>query len=161
MPGGDYRAVLQQRGVEMMPGEIVDDAGAVLGTHLGIERFTVGQRRGLGVAFGEPRYVLRIEPAARRVVVGPRSALGCGGLIASKLTWMRWPGLAAGESRRALAQIRYHHRPAPALVEGLEGGRIRVEFDEPQSAVTPGQALCLYGADGGVEGGGWIDGPVD
>jgi len=158
VPGGDYREVLRRRGAAFEPGEVADADGRVLGHHDGTVGFTIGQRRGLGVATGEPRYVIRIEPKDARVVVGSRADLLRAELTASRATWMRCPGLASGESLAAWARIRSHHVPARATVTGTDDpSRVHVRFHEPQSAVTPGQALCLYGEDGAVEGGAWID----
>ena len=132
-------------------GPIVDEDGSTLGRHDGIEAFTIGQRRGLGIAVGQPRYVVQIEPATRTVTVGPRSALDRAGLEAARFNWQ-----AAARPTRCLAQIRAQHRAVPATVEPLPSGRVRVRFDVPQPAVTPGQVVTLY-EDDLVLGGGWID----
>jgi len=157
VPEGNYREVLAKRGVAERPGEIRDTSGAVVGEHRGIHQFTIGQRRGLGVAVGAPRYVVELDPETNQVVIGDRDALLQSTLTASRVCWMRHAGLAPDQELRALGQIRYHHTPAAATIRGLAGGQVALTFDEPQSAITPGQALCLYDADGAVLGGGWID----
>jgi tRNA-specific 2-thiouridylase len=125
----------------------------VLAEHDGIERFTVGQRKGLGFAAGQRRYVLRIVPGDNDVVVGPREELLSGELEASAVNWLLEAPPA--EPLACQAKIRYRHAAAPARVTAVPGGRAKVEFEVPQSAVTPGQAVVFY--DGPrVLGGGWI-----
>jgi tRNA-specific 2-thiouridylase len=138
------------------PGPVVDRLGKVLGEHAGIARYTVGQRKGLGIAAPEPLYVLALDAARNAVVVGPRSALGAGGLIADDLNWVAVPGLTG--PRRAACRIRYRHREAPALLTPA-GDAVLVQFEEPQPAVTPGQSAVFYDGDavlgGGVIHEGW------
>ena len=156
VPGDDYAAVVERRAAAPIPpGPIVDTAGRVLGRHAGIHRFTVGQRKGLGVSARAPLYVVRIDAATQSVTVGPRAALERRALHASRVNWIAG-GPPAGPLR-ASVQIRYRHPAAPASVDPLGEGRVRVEFDAPQPAVTPGQAAVFYGGDE-VLGGGWIDG---
>jgi tRNA-specific 2-thiouridylase len=134
-------------------GEFVLTSGEVVGTHDGIEGFTVGQRKGLGIALGEPKFVVRIEPATNRVVLGDRAELAQGSLAAAATNW-----LVPIEDipRKCEVQIRYNTRPVAASVEILPGKRILVEFDEPQYGVAPGQAVVCY--DGmRTLGGGWIE----
>ena len=133
------------------PGVIRDAEGQVLGEHSGIEGFTVGQRRGLGLGGGPPRYVLRIVPDERAVVVGSDDDLLRGSLDARGATWM---GAAPTGPFDADVRIRYRHEGAPATVFPVEGG-FRVEFREPQRAITPGQATVVYDGDE-VRGGGFI-----
>ena len=128
-----------------------------LGRHEGIEGFTIGQRRGLGVAVGEPRYVVQIEPSTQTVTVGRRSSLEKAGLEASKFHWHIEP--PEGPTR-CLAQIRARHKAVPSTVEPLTDGQARVIFDESQSAVTPGQVVAVYEGDL-LLGGGWIDRGLD
>ena len=132
---------------------IVDERGRVLGRHAGIHRFTVGQRKGLGLSARSPLYVLELRADDRQVVVGPRSALERTTLTASGVNWMIDPPTAP---RRVAAQIRHHHVPAPAAVLAIGDDRADVVFDVPQIAVTPGQAVVFYDEDV-VVGGGWID----
>ncbi len=166
VPDGDYRAFVRARRPEQASdGMIVDEEGNVLGQHEGIEGFTIGQRRGLGIAVGAPRYVVQIDATSRTVTVGQRTALDRTGLEASR---MNWQGPVPREPIRCLAQIRARHRAVPATVEpiGELGGagdqgqagaaRVRVRFDKPQQAITPGQAVSLY-QDDLVLGGGWIE----
>ena len=134
-------------------GPIVDEDGAVLGEHAGIEGFTIGQRRGLGIAVGAPRYVVQIEPSSKTVTVGRRESLERTGLVASRFNWQ---GPAPEGPSPCLAQIRARHQAVPSVVEPLGEGRVRVVFDVPQPAVTPGQVVTLY-QDDLVLGGGWID----
>ena len=153
IPDNDYAGFLERyRGKHDTAGEIVDTTGAVLGKHEGYERYTVGQRKGLGLAFGEPRYVVRLEPETRRVVIGTREELGCHTLEGDRFNWL----IDSVPSKfRCEAQIRYGHRAAPAEAEIISEDRVKVTFDEPQFAAAPGQAVVLYSEDR-VLGGGWI-----
>jgi tRNA-specific 2-thiouridylase len=157
VPDDDYLEFVRARrpGIDTS-GAIVDQEGAELGRHSGIEGFTIGQRRGLGIALGEPRYVIQIEPLSNTVTVGPRQALERAGLEASRFNWQ---APVPTEITPCLAQIRARHHAVPARVEPLEGDRVRVHFDTPQPAVTPGQVVALY-HDDLVLGGGWIDAPL-
>ena len=159
VPDGDHGALIRRRRPKLAKvGRIVDTAGNVLAEHEGIANFTVGQRKGLGFAAGRRRYVLRIVPAEHQVIVGDREELLSAGLIASRINWLMDEPPAG--SLRCTAKIRYRHTPAPATVRTQPDGRARVDFVEPQSAVTPGQAVVFY--DGPrVLGGGWIDEPIE
>src|SRR5262249_46371575 len=136
-------------------GLVVDEQGRVLGGHSGIHRFTIGQRKGLGLSRsrdGAPLYVLALRPAEKQVVVGLRSSLERTSLTASGVNWI------VGEPSqpiRAGAQIRHRHQAAPATVGALADARADVTFDDPQIAVTPGQAVVFYDGET-VLGGGWI-----
>ena len=150
--------VVDQTGGELS-GEIVTTDGTVVGTHPGIERFTIGQRKGLGVAMGEPYFVVRIQTEDRRVVIGKLDELGRAELTASDTNWLAQPSedsLDADGQFRCLAQIRYNSQAKPATAKLLPEGRLQVEFDEPQNGVAPGQAVVCYDGDQ-VLGGGWID----
>jgi tRNA-specific 2-thiouridylase len=139
---------------EMPSGAIRDREGHVLGRHEGVHRFTIGQRKGLGLATGIPLYVVGIDAEDASVTVGPREALERGALTASRVNWIS--GQTPASPIRAAARIRYRHREAPATITPLGDGRASVAFDTPQSAITPGQAVVFY--DGEVVlGGGWID----
>jgi tRNA-specific 2-thiouridylase len=156
VPDGDHAGLIRRRRPESATaGRIVDTAGNVLAKHAGIEHFTVGQRKGLGFAAGQRRYVLRIVPESRDVVVGDRAELLAPGLVASRVNWLV-EGPPAGPLR-CEAKIRYRHPATPSTVTALADGCARVEFDEPQSAVTPGQAVVFYHGPR-VLGGGWIEG---
>ncbi len=155
---GRYDEFVKKRlGEADRSGEFVDPQGNVLGRHPGIDGFTIGQRKGLGIALGEPRYVVAIEPDTRRVVLGERSDLDRSTLTAAEANWI--VELPVGEPIRCEAQIRYNSAASPATVELLDGGRFRVTFDEPAQGVTPGQAVVCYSdtEPDRVLGGGWID----
>jgi tRNA-specific 2-thiouridylase len=148
--------VRSRRGDVDMSGEIVTTAGAVVGTHPGIERFTVGQRKGMGVAMGEPYFVVRIEPETRRVVIGKKEDLARSELTAQQCNWLLDTTPSPGETFRCTAKIRYNSQRVPAQAEVLAGNRLRVTFDEPRYGVAPGQAVVCYDGDR-VLGGGWIE----
>jgi len=155
VPDGDYAAFIdKKRGDLDEGGAIVSQSGAVLGRHGGVHRFTVGQRKGLGIAAAEPMYVLQLRPSERTVVVGPRPELERTTLTASEVNWIAGPSPA--ERLRITAQIRHRHQPAAATVRALDGNRAEVRFDSPVTAITPGQAVVFYDGDV-VVGGGWID----
>jgi tRNA-specific 2-thiouridylase len=151
---GEHDEFIRQRrrGIDMS-GEIVTTDGCVVGTHPGIERFTIGQRKGLGVAMGEPYFVVRIEPDTRRVVIGRQQELARRDLTAGGCNWLIDP--PAGEFR-CEAKIRYNSPPAAATARLLPGERLQVAFDEPRYGVAPGQAVVLYAGER-VLGGGWIE----
>jgi tRNA-specific 2-thiouridylase len=149
--------VRQRRPDLVRPGPVLDLEGRKLGRHEGVVNFTVGQRRGLGIAVGEPRYVVAIRAADAAVIVGPAEALRSGGLVAEGVVWHE---TVPAEPIRAEVQIRYRHAAAPAWITRLDpapdgGERAEAKFDEPQPAVTPGQAAVFYRGDR-VLGGGWI-----
>jgi len=156
VPDGDYASFVERRMESASPsgGAVVSQSGETLGTHRGVHRFTVGQRKGLGIALAEPMYVLELRPAEQIVVVGRRSALERRTLTASGVNWIS--GREPAGALRITAQIRHRHRPAEATVQATGEGRAAVDFDEPQSAITPGQAVVFYEGDL-VLGGGWID----
>jgi tRNA-specific 2-thiouridylase len=155
VPEGKYTTVIDRLRPEgAIPGDIVHLDGRVLGRHEGVTRYTVGQRRGLNIAVGEPLFVVRIDAVARQVVVGPREALLAGGLVLKEINWLgEESSLAAASGRRVLARVRSTREPAAARIEG--GG---VRFDTPEEGVAPGQACVLYDAEAPtrVLGGGFI-----
>ena len=161
VPNGDYARFVERYlehkgagGVDRQ-GEIVSEDGTVLGEHSGVHHYTIGQRKGLGVAVGKPMYVVQIEPADRKVVVGDNTSLLRQKFFANRLNWIAIPELS--EPIRVEARIRHQFKPAPAEVRPTaETGRVEVEFDEPQRAVTPGQGAVFYQGDL-VVGGGWIE----
>lgn len=161
IPGGDYstflKAYLDEQNEQMpdLSGELVTTSGEVLGHHEGIHGFTVGQRKGLGVSSPTPLYVLAIHPDSHQVTVGADEELLSRELIANRLNWISMAGLAEGEELRITAKIRHRHTPAPATLIGAGEDRVRAIFDEPQRAITPGQAAVFYQQDE-VVGGGWI-----
>lgn len=142
VPDGDYVGFLRRRGVELVPGDFVDREGRVLGRHRGLECYTIGQRKGLGVSAPEPLYVLGKDMEKNQVILGPNEALMARELVAERPNWISIPAL--WEPLRVEAKARYRHQAAPAVVEPLGEDRIRVVFDEPQRALTPGQAVVLY-----------------
>ena len=153
IPDNDYAGFLEHyRGPQETAGELVDTAGNVVGRHGGYQQFTIGQRKGLGVTFGAPRFVVRIEPETRRVVIGTKEDLARTTLEAARANWLCED---LPDEFRGAAQIRYQHRAAACTVvrDGID--RFRVTFDEPQYGVAPGQAVVLYDGDR-VLGGGWI-----
>jgi tRNA-specific 2-thiouridylase len=155
VPDGDYAAFVARRQPEVdRSGAIVDQNGRQLATHAGVHRFTVGQRKGLGVSAPTPLYVLRIDAETRDVTVGPRQALEQTALTASDVNWIAVN--APAEWLPVTAQIRHRHRPAAARVRALPNHRAELVFDVPQAAITPGQAVVFYDGDV-VAGGGWID----
>ena len=154
---GDYRRFLRDYAPEMMtPGAIMRRDGAVLGEHQGLSNYTIGQRKGLGVTSPEPLYVIGIQPQTNALIVGTADELGGRELTAKRVNWVS--GEAPAESFRAEVKIRYKAKPAPALVEALDGGRMRVTFDEPLRDITPGQGAVVYQGDLCL-GGGIIERP--
>jgi tRNA-specific 2-thiouridylase len=140
-------------GASESPGAIIDTAGRVLGTHQGLLGYTIGQREGLGIAAGTPMYVVAMDQPNNRLVVGPREALMRSALTAERVNWV---SIAPPEAPlRAEVKIRSRHAAAQALLTPAAGGTVQVLFDEPQQAITPGQAAVFYRGDV-VLGGGWI-----
>ena len=155
IPDGDYASFVERKEPAVArAGAIVDEKGRQLGTHGGVHRFTIGQRKGLGIASTIPLYVLKIDPDAGTVMVGARDALEQTRLTASDVNWI---SIDAPQSpTRVAAQIRHRHRPAAGAVRALPDRRAELIFDQPQPAITPGQAVVFYDGDM-VVGGGWID----
>jgi tRNA-specific 2-thiouridylase len=155
VPDGDYASfVARQQPTVAHAGTIVDGQGHTIGTHGGVHRFTVGQRKGLGVSAPTPLYVLKIEAESGQVTVGPRAALERTTLTASAVNWIAID--PPGEWRPVSAQIRHRHAAASGLVRATPGDGAEFLFDQPQQAVAPGQAVVFYDGDL-VIGGGWID----
>ena len=155
VPGGDYGEVVRRiRPGAIDPGDVVHVDGRVLGRHNGIVDFTVGQRRGLGLGGSDgPLYVVRIEPEARRVVVGPASALGTDTFSLGGVNWL--DASAGADGRRVSVRLRSMQMPVPATVHLQDGGCARVTLDRSAQAVAPGQACVFYDGDR-LLGGGWI-----
>lgn len=155
IPGNDYRLFMEKREGEQISkkGDIVDRDGHKVGEHLGTYRYTIGQRHGLGIASSRPYYVMGIRPDRNLIVVGRKEDLLSSRVETSDFRWI--DGEPPGRDLGVLAQIRYRHRPAPGRLTALNRDRVFFEFNEPQSAVTPGQALVCYEGDR-VLGGGWI-----
>jgi tRNA-specific 2-thiouridylase len=154
IPEGDYQGFLRaRRGLAGLPGDFVDAAGRLLGRHRGLEGYTVGQRRGLGIPAREPFYVIDIQPESNRVVLGHRQELFSPGLLASRMNWLITP---PAEEIEAVAVIRYRHPGVRSRIIPRGDDSVEVAFATPQSAVAPGQAVVFYDRDR-VLGGGWIE----
>jgi tRNA-specific 2-thiouridylase len=160
VPNGDYAsfmdAYLRDKGIEpsATEGVIVNTEGKELGRHAGAHHFTVGQRKGIGIAAKDPLYVIQTDSRTQTVTVGSNDDLLRATLIARDIRWLSWPGLPA--PARVRVRIRNRHAPAPATITPLEADRAEVRVDEPQRAVTPGQAAVFYSGEL-VIGGGWIE----
>ncbi len=155
VPDGDYAELVERaRPDTSRTGTIVDVNDQVVGTHGGVHRFTVGQRKGLGLSAGAPLYVHAIDARRGTVRVGPRSGLERLTLTASHVNWTL--GTRLTDWTRVTAQIRHRHQPAAARVRALDENRAELVFDAPQVAITPGQAAVFYDGDV-VLGGGWIE----
>jgi tRNA-specific 2-thiouridylase len=151
---GDHAAFLERHAPMAGAGAIRDTGGTVVGKHDGVHRFTVGQRKGLGLSSPIPLYVVGIDAAANNVIVGPKDALERIELTAAGVNWIS--GVAPEAGLRVTARIRHRHREAAATIEPRGTNHVHVRFDEPQSAVAPGQAVVFN--DGEVViGGGWIE----
>jgi tRNA-specific 2-thiouridylase len=154
LAGADYRYFIESRTGESpeKKGRIIDDTGMVLGEHLGTYRYTIGQRKGLGIASSRPYYVKEIRPHTNEIVVARKEDLYSREVIARDVKWIEEE---PRNGKEVMAQIRYRHRAAAGFLEIMDTGKIRLLFHEPQWAVTPGQALVCYDGDR-VLGGGWI-----
>jgi tRNA-uridine 2-sulfurtransferase len=158
VPDDDYAGFVERHSSPAdRGGPIVDAGGRELGRHGGVHRFTVGQRRGLGVASSRPLYVLAVLPSTRTVVVGGPEDLESRGLVARDVNWISIA--APREERRAEVKIRYRASEAGAVLRTQADGRVEVRFDRPQRAVTPGQAVVFYEGETCL-GGGWIDSAI-
>ena len=152
IPGGDYGAFLERfLGRALPPGDFVDPDGKVLGRHRGAPRYTLGQRKGLGLALPQPGYVVAVHPEENIVVVGEENALFSRTLVAKNVNFIAVESLP--QPMRCLAKIRYRQKEQPAVVEQLDENTMRVVFDEPQRAITPGQAVVLYDGEYVIGGG--------
>jgi tRNA-specific 2-thiouridylase len=159
VPLGNYPDFLRERTPQaFVSGQIKDLTGRVVGRHRGIAHFTIGQRRGMGIAAAQPLYVIAINAASHTVIVGGQHDLSRKGLVASQVHWIAIEGLDKPLSVKA--KIRYRHEAARAVVMPLSPHRVRVEFETPQRAITPGQSVVFYVRDV-VIGGGVIDRPAD
>jgi len=153
VPAGEHPDFVGRRAA-LPGGAIRDREGREIGRHDGVHRFTIGQRKGLGLSTGVPLYVVDIDAGNAAITVGTKADLERDTLTASRVNWIS--GDVPAGPIRAHARIRYRHREAIATITPLDGDRARVAFDEPQSAITPGQAVVFYDGES-VLGGGWID----
>ncbi len=160
VPDGKYaefidRYLEHENRSEELPkaGEIVNAKGKKIGEHTGIHRYTIGQRRGLGIAHEKPLYVVQIERLKNQIIAGEKEELNATEFIARGVNWVAFD--EPGEPVRASVKVRYRHEPADATIYALKNNRARIVFDEPQSAITPGQATVFYNGEETV-GGGWI-----
>ncbi len=160
VPDGDYsgfidRYLEHENRADELPekGEIVNRHGERIGAHTGIHRYTIGQRRGLGIAHEKPLYVVQIERAKNQIIAGEKEELLSSEFIAKGVNWVAFD--APDEPVRANVKVRYRHEPAQATIYALPDDRAKIVFDEPQSAITPGQATVFYNGEE-VVGGGWI-----
>lgn len=155
VPDDDYAGFLERESPALATsGAVVDQHGHTMGSHGGVHRFTIGQRKGLGLSAGVPLYVVNIDATRQEVTVGPREALDRTGFTVSRVNWIA--GTAPAGCITAQVQIRHRHQAAAARVSAIDDGRTEVTFESPQSAITPGQAAVFYAGDE-VLGGGWID----
>ena len=153
VPDDDYARLVRERRPEAFKaGDVIDTDGNVLGQHQGIAHYTIGQRRGLGIAAGKPIYVTKLDVLHNKVTMGEADALLAASLVAERANFLI--DLPDGPIRAAV-KIRYLHQAAPATLHRFGGGKVRVDFDEPQRAITPGQAVVFYDQDL-VLGGAWI-----
>jgi tRNA-specific 2-thiouridylase len=160
VPDGNYAGFIDryleaEGATDRLPGvgEIVDTQGRVIGQHGGIQKYTIGQRRGIGIADERPLYVISLEATKNQVVVGSEAGLLGREFVAAGVNWIALNDPV--DAVQAEVRVRYRHTAAPATITPLENGRVRVVFDEPQRAITPGQATVFYRGDE-VVGGGWI-----
>jgi tRNA-specific 2-thiouridylase len=157
VPNQDYAGLVQRRSPETFrSGELVNTSGAVIGTHEGHQHFTIGQRKGVGVALGYPIYVVDIDAAKNRVTVGERENLLQSSLLANQINILNSRLRDSRDAVPCQAKIRYNHQPQPATAQITGEDALTIRFDKPQSAITPGQAVVLYDGDV-LLGGGWIE----
>ncbi|MCK5540528.1 MAG: tRNA 2-thiouridine(34) synthase MnmA [Deltaproteobacteria bacterium] len=148
--GEKYQEFLVSRGVTGGRGEIVDSQGRLLGEHQGLQNYTVGQRRGMGIAHPEPLYVIKLDYQHNRLLVGEREETYGSRLQVYKINWLIEP---PSQPFKIECQIRYRHQPAPALLIPLTDEQIKIEFESPQYAITPGQGAAFYSGDRLLGGG--------
>ncbi|MEW6446474.1 MAG: tRNA 2-thiouridine(34) synthase MnmA [Bacillota bacterium] len=151
IPEGDYRRFLEQAGAGTRPGPIIDHEGKTIGCHRGLAYYTIGQRRGLGIAAGYPLYVLALDPARNAVIVGPEDLLYKDRCLVGETNFILFDRLE--ESLPVTVKIRYTAEDKPAVLTPAADGRVIVEFTEPERAITPGQAAVFYQGDIVVGGG--------
>ena len=155
---GDYAEFISRNTDSIIPGEgfFVDENGKILGKHNGIIHYTVGQRKGLGIALGYPAYIKRINTDTNEIVLGTAGQTGCKAIICNNLNFMSIPDLNKNENISCLVKIRYRHQCQSAVLEKDGNDRIRVEFDNPVRSAAPGQSAVFYDGSGYIIGGGII-----
>ncbi|MFZ2586707.1 MAG: tRNA 2-thiouridine(34) synthase MnmA [Alphaproteobacteria bacterium] len=159
VPGGDYRAVVKKFAPEAdAPGNVVDEAGNVLGRHDGIVGYTVGQRKGLPGGSAEPLYVVEIKPDTREVVVGPRASLGRRVFTVKELNWLQDDRVTGLQEYPVVVKVRAQHGGSAGVVRMLGEGRAEVVLEAAEDQISPGQAAVFYTSHGVMVGGGWIEG---
>lgn len=152
VPDKDYAKFIENyTGIQSVPGNFIDKSGQILGTHKGIRYFTVGQRKGLGIAFGKPMFVSKIDPASNEVTLGEEQEIFKTALTAGNLNYIEIPSLEG--SIEIQAKIRYSAQPAAAILSPLTENTVKVLFEQPQRAITPGQSVVFYRGDSVVGGG--------
>ncbi len=158
VPQGTYGDFIKKyrKDAPVKPGDFVTPDGSIVGRHKGIIHYTIGQRKGLGIALGRPVFVLRIDKDKNQVVVGDESFLFSREVNCKRLNFVGVTELKDGEKLRCFAKIRYHHAPQAATIEKSGKDRVKILFDEPVRAATPGQSAVFYDEDGCVQGGGII-----
>ena len=159
VPDGNYASVIEKlRPGSADPGEIVDMQGRVIGAHRGVIHYTIGQRRGLGIGgLGDPLYVVRLDPATRRVIVGPKEALSTRTVALREINWIGDGGFEATAEHPVSVRIRSTRPPRPAVIRPLSADQAEVELLDPEEGVSPGQACVFYETGGSrILGGGWI-----
>lgn len=145
VPDGNYGDFLRRFGVLPKQGRFIDSNGAVLGQHRGISYYTIGQRKGLGLSFGKPMYVTKIDAASGDITLGPEGSQYSPSAVVERVNWIPWE--RPPQMLRAQVKVRYQAPPAPAQITPLPDGRALVEFDQPQRAVAPGQSAVFYDGD--------------
>ena len=159
VPNGNYASVIEKlRPGAADPGEIVDMAGNVLGTHKGVIHYTIGQRRGLGIGgLGDPLYVVKLEPDSRRVIVGPKEALSTRIIPVREINWLGDAPFESQPEWQVLVRVRSTRPPRPAGIRPISATEAEVELLSPEEGVSPGQACVFYAPEGTrILGGGWI-----
>jgi tRNA-specific 2-thiouridylase len=155
VPDGNYAVFLERyTGKVPLPGNFLDQTGGIIGRHRGITHYTIGQRKGLGISFGKPMYVTKIDAAQNTVTLGEEGAQYAASLIARDVNWIPFPCL--NQEIKAFTKVRYQSHPTPATLTPMQDGRVSVVFDIPQRSVTPGQSVVFY-HDDLVLGGGIIE----
>ena len=155
--GGYAEYIANETDTEILPGNFVDEQGRVIGRHKGIIHYTVGQRKGLGLALGHPVYVKAVDAAKNEVVIGDEQSLYCREILCDEVNFMSVPDIGPKEKLRATVKIRYHHQGEAAIICRDAAETVRVIFDKPVKAATPGQSAVFYDENNCVIGGGKIE----